>query len=183
MLTRYSLIVADAVQFCEEISPEPVLRDVQTLLEQARQQGGKTVALRNSKRLAGYIALREVVNRPGYVARPLDRVWCAFVLAMAQPHVRLRDVLYRHRKGIPFGVLVSKAATSCVLGLEEDTWDRGVTARLLGFRAQRSFVAVRYVDDVVMASADCGRPCLASVLQMAYPRGVEFHLAEQDDGD
>ena len=106
VLTRYSLIVADAAQFYEEISPEQVLRDVHTLLERALQQGGKAVALRRSERLAGYIASREVVNRPGYVAWRLDRVWCAFVLAMVQPHVRLGDVLY------PIGRLVSKAACS-----------------------------------------------------------------------
>ena len=44
-------------------------------------------------------------------------------------------------------------------------------------------MAVRHVDDVVMASADYCRACLASVLQMAYPRGVQFDVAEQDDGD
>ena len=108
-------------QFYEEISPEQVLKDVQALLERARCQGGKAVALRKSKRLAGYIASREIVNRTGYVSWPLDRIWCAFVLAMAQPHVRLGDVLYRQRNGIPIGGLVSKAATSCVLGVAEDS--------------------------------------------------------------
>ena len=87
------------------------------------------MALRKSKRLAGYIASREVVNRPGCVSWPLDRVWYALVLAMAQPHVRLGDVLYRQRNGIPIGG-VSKAATSCVLGQAEDAWDKGTTARL-----------------------------------------------------
>ena len=62
-LTRFSLLVADAAQFYEEISPEQVLKDVQALLERARCQGGKAVALRKSKRLAGYIASREIVNR------------------------------------------------------------------------------------------------------------------------
>ena len=81
MLTRFSLIVADAAQFCEEILPEQVLSHA--LLERARLQGGKAVALRRSKHLAGYIASREIVNRPGYVAWSLDRVWCAFVLAMS----------------------------------------------------------------------------------------------------
>ena len=153
-LTRFSLLVADAAQFYEEISPEQVLKDVQALLERVRCQGGKAVALRRSKRLAGYIASREIINRTGYVSWPLDRIWCAFVLAMAQPHVRLGDVLYRQRNGIPIGGLVSKAATSCVLRVAEDSWTNGNTARQLGFGTPGQFVAVRYMDDVIMGSAD-----------------------------
>ena len=37
VLTRFSLIVADAAQFYEQISPEQVLKDVQALLERARR--------------------------------------------------------------------------------------------------------------------------------------------------
>ena len=183
VLTRFTLLVADAAQFYEEISPEQVLKDVQALLERVRSQGGKAVALRRSKRLAGYIASRETVNRTGYVSWPLDRIWCAFVLAMAQPHVRLGDVLYRQRNGIPIGGLVSKAATSCVLGVAEDSWTNGNTARRLGFGTSGKFVAVRYVDDVIMGSADLCRDCLTSVLQVAYPKGVQFDVAEPAAGD
>ena len=65
------------------------------------------------------------------------------------------------------------------LGLAEDAWDKGTTA-------QRSFVAVRFVDDVVMASADFCRSSLTIVLQTVYPRGVQFdvakpHVEDSDD--
>ena len=44
-------------------------------------------------------------------------------------------------------------------------------------------MAVRYVDDVIMGSADSCRNCLTSVLQAAYPKGVQFDVAEPAAGD
>ena len=97
------------------------------------QRRSNEVALRKRQRLAEHIASRETVNRLGYTSCPLDRVWCPLILAMAQPHLRLGDVLYRQWNRIPIGGLVSKAATSCVLGLAEDSFENGSSARQLGF--------------------------------------------------
>ena len=186
VLHGLSLIVCDAAQMYEEISPQLVLEAVQSLIfrAQARYPNATGVAVAKARRLHCWIAEGTFRKRPNCRVWLFSDILTVLDLALKQPHVRLGKFLFEQVRGVPIGGHMSKAIASAVLAVEELRWCEDRAKQLeLGFATpeahegpsfQQLVAMSRYVDDTALVSKCVCPSCLSHMPDLMYRKPICF---------
>ena len=185
-----SLVVCDAAQMYEEISPRMVFEAVDLLITLAknRYENASGVAVARTRRLHCWVVQGSFRNRPNATVWCWSDIMAVLKLALQQPLVRLGKFLFEQVRGVPIGGHMSKAIASSVLAVEELRWSEDVSKqRAWGFPVDGSMsfcnhvAASRYVDDTALASGTVCSSCLAQVPSLIYREPICFEPTKPGD--
>lgn len=115
------------------------------------------------------------------VCLSFNELFLAFSACMFVGYVSLGQTIFR-LKGLPIGGVLSKVATSIVLGEQEVLWQRSPRRRhALGFAVatlvwSHEVARGRYVDDLLWVSGVYSGACMYVAIQSSY--SVPFDLCE-----
>ena len=177
-----TVVIADAGQFYEEVSPAAACNAVTEIVLKASRSGWTHVAVHRSCKKQSFLSTR--VSPPigsGFVWFSLREITCAFFAAMCVSLVSVGH-LVASLKGLPIGGLLSRAAASAYLASAEQSWLSSAASRhQAGFRSvsglwSNTMLHLRYIDDVILASRAFCRQCLMDVFPVVYPE-VSFKIA------
>ena len=189
-LEGLALVVCDAAQMYEEISPGTVLEAVDVLISLAKRKWTDStgIAVARSKRLHSWVVKGSFRNRPNATVWCWSDIMAVLQLALRQPLVRLGKFLFKQVRGVPIGGHMSKTIASSVLAVEELRWCEDVAKQRAcgfhvdGFRGFGSLVAAsRYVDDTALASKQVCQSCLAQVPSRIYREPIYFEPTKPID--
>ena len=174
-------LTADAGQFFETVQPQQALAAARKCLSRcARMFGHTTVSIIGPGR-TGFLGGSLLAKTPHVVVFAFHELFLAFAACLFVCYVSLGQSVFRLR-GLPIGGVLSKIATSLVLGEEEFEWQCASNRRRrLGFSRtcgcwNREVARGRYVDDVLWISGVYCTNCLMHGVQCCY--SVPFDLCE-----
>ena len=175
-------VTADAGQFFERVTPSQAISAAARCLSYcSKASGHTTVTVQKGPHRTSFLggcvrnqdAWRFVVS--------FSELFLAFSACMFVGYVSLGQTVFR-LKGLPVGEVLSKVATSIVLGEEEVLWQHSPRQRhALGFAAttaswNKEVARGRYVDDLLWVSGVYCVACLHVAIQRSY--SVPFDLCE-----
>ena len=178
-------ITADAGQFFETVQPPQAIAAARRCLSRcARMHGHVTVSVLTGPKRIGFLGGSTLGKLHGVMVFAFCDLFLAFAACLFICYVSLGRSVFR-LKGLPIGGVLSKVATSLVLGEEEFQWQCAPRRRRdLGFTATsnswNSEVARgRYVDDLLWVSGVYCATCLFTAVQHCYT--VDFELCESGE--
>lgn len=129
-------VTADAGQFFEAVTPSQAISAAARCLSYCSKASGKTTVtvpkgLRRTSFLGGCLLFKD----PWRFVLSFNELFLAFSACMFVGYVSLGQTIFR-LKGLPIGGVLSKVATSIVLGEQEVLWQHSPRRRLryaLGF--------------------------------------------------
>ena len=174
-------LAADAGQFYEVVQPHSAVNAARRLLSRCRRvTGHETVTVLRGPRRRAFLGGHIHAEFGSAVVFTFTELFLAFSACMFLTLVAVGTTVFR-LKGLPIGGVLSKVATSLVLGEEERVWkwDSG-RRRRLGYAAVHSswdkeVARARYVDDLLWVSGVYCVPCLIRAICHCY--SVEFDVA------
>ena len=177
-----NVVVADAGQFYEEVSPGQACAAFTGIVIKATRAGWTHVAVDRGSRKHAFLSARPPPRyNSSFIWFSLQDISCTFFAAMCVSLVSVGH-LVASLKGLPIGGLLSRAATSAYLASKEHAWLSSSSVRLeAGFHSIAGFwrntmLHLRYVDDVLLASRALCRQCLLQVFPPVYSE-VSFKVA------
>ena len=178
-------ITADAGQFFETVQPSQAVNAARRCLSRCmRMHGHATVSVLAGQRRIGFLGGSTSGKTPGVMVFEFCDLILAFAACLFICYVSLGRSVFR-LKGLPIGGVLSKIASSLVLGEEEFQWQCSPRRRqALGFSTvsscwNREVARGRYVDDLLWISGVYCVTCLFTAVRSCYT--VEFDLCEAGD--
>ena len=116
----YSTVVADAAQFCEEVSQDEIVKALKWITRRAKRLNVHVITVFPGKHLRGFASTHR-----HYHARTTD-VWTprqnelALLLALSQGYFSVSGERWRQRRG--YSLEASKIQCSAVMGASETQW-------------------------------------------------------------
>ena len=176
-------LVADAGQFFEAVTPAQAVAAAHVVMRRCVEATGKdSVTVKFGRRRVAFIGGSPAAAVAGSCCFAMADLFLAFAACMLTAFCSLGDMVFSLR-GLPIGGVLSKIASSCVLGLEEEAWELSPQRRAsLGFAAtspcwNQEVARGRYVDDIFWASGVYCHACLCVAVERTY--SVKFDVEQQ----
>ena len=173
------MLVADAGAMYEAIDSQFVLVCLDFFLELAAELGYTGVAVFRTKKLHGYLAKHNFHQHNNVDLVSFEQIKAIHMLGLNQKLVTVGNLVYRQRRGVPIGGLLSKCQTSLVLCAEECIWNTNIGKQnafgaLEHLQWKQQVAACRYVDDCCLVSpyfcTSCFFACLTGKSCVDYER-------------
>lgn len=150
-----------------------VLQRLQQIAHQMRDESGAFGIVTKQRRCLHFQLARNNfrASRGARLHRWEDLV-CVTELALQQAHVNVGPVVYEQRRGVPIQGFRSKQ--SIFLGYPEAQWLTSGNAACcpLCLSFEQTIAAVRYVDDLAMASSVSCSACVGSMVTQIATHSV-----------
>ena len=176
-------LVADAGQFFEAVSVEEACRSLDQILARAREDGIRSLTVVDDKHVfVGGCIFRSLKTCRVFA---LVELYWLFAASCCMKFAQTGTKVWTYT-GLLIGGMLSKVATSCVLGLQEHNWctDSSLRAaasyhwpdRMWSHMVARS----RYCDDVLWISRSLCTTCLQAAIAVVYtvPFDTQFPTAD-----
>ena len=175
-------LTADAGQFFEAVAPSQAISAAARCLSHCSTASGHTtVTVQKGPSRTSFLGGCAGNQDTWRFVVSFSELFLAFSACMFVGYVSLGRTIFR-LKGLPIGGVLSKVATSIVLGEQEVAWQHSLRRRdALGFAAttpswNREVARGRYVDDLLWVSGIYCVGCLHVAIQSCY--SVPFDLCD-----